>query len=149
MNERRRLKLAARQLMVARIARREAMAALASAVGEELRSAQIATRSRTLASEYGARSGADTGAALRENALFLQSLGEIAARAESAHRDAADQARWQADTLAKTDTRARNLEERRKVAERAVADRKARSDEADTLGLARKLQNPGSTTDAP
>lgn len=143
MRERRRLALASRQLMLAQIARRAAMGALADAVEEEARSAAVSERSRALLSAYGARSAGSDAAALRNHSAFLHALQGIAGQAEKARQDASDQARWQLQTLAAAETRADRLEERRELAQRALRAVLDRREQPLPKGMARKLQSSG------
>lgn len=143
MRERRRLALASRQLMLAQIARRAAMGALADAVEEEARSAAVSERSRALLSAYGARGADGDAASFRNHAAFLHSLQAISQKAEQARQDASDQARWQLQTLAAAETRADRLEERREQAQRALRAVLDRREQPLPKGMARKLQSSG------
>lgn len=141
----RRVQLAARQLTLASIARREAMAALADAVGEEARSSALASRSQELLREYGRKLSGSSGAALRGNASFVGRLQEIASQAEQAHKDAGDQAHWQAQTLAAAESRKTRFEERESSARREIetireAREQAEEGSAPRSGMAHKLQ---------
>ncbi|BDI60111.1 hypothetical protein [Qipengyuania nanhaisediminis] len=124
---RRRESLVGRQLVLARIARREAMAALADAIVKEENSASLAERSAEMIRAYSRRREAQDGEDLRSQSRFLGSLGAIAEDAEAARRDAIDQTRWHVDTLAAAQTRADRLEKRdsqARKARRAEAERK-------------------------
>lgn len=147
MRERRRLALAARQLTLARVARREAIAALGDAINEEQRSTQLAMRSRDLVREYGARGDADSGDALRNQAIFVEALNRLAQHSEAARRDAGEQVAWQAQTLAAADTRASRLAERLEAARQEVEAFKERRANGEAAGLARKLQISAGQTD--
>lgn len=141
MNERRRHDRTSRQLMLAKIARRDAMTALADALIEESRSAALALRSRALMREYEARGGAPIGAVLRENTAFVQSLQGVAKHAEEASKDASDQAQWQVQTLAAAKTRATRLEEQLEAARRDLQRLQVKRDSENAAAMARKLQN--------
>lgn len=144
MNEpksKRRLKLAGRQLVLAKIARREAMAALADAVGEEVRSSDLAQRSRDFVSEYGRRVDSSNGHSLRDQAVFVRRLQEVSDQASQAFKDANDQAQWQAQTLAAAETRAKRFKERMQSAEREMEAIQTKREHASAAGLAHKLQN--------
>ena len=132
--------------MLAKIARREAMAALAVALTEERKSAELAERSRLLLQEYGARGEAATGAVLRNHAAFLHSLQNVAQQADEARKDAGDQARWQVETLAAAETRASRLEEQVETARRELAALESKRDSAAAAYVARKLQSPSDKT---
>lgn len=153
MRERRRLALASRQLMLAQIARRTAMSALADAVEEEARSAAVSERSRALLRAYGARgamgdAGGDAGS-LRNHSAFLHSLQGITRQAEQARQDASDQASWQLQTLAAAETRAGRLEERRELARRELQAVLDRREEPLSKGMAHKLQNTDREAETP
>ncbi len=144
MNEpktKRRLTLVGRQLMLAKIARREAMAALAHAVDEELRSSVLAERSRKFVCDYGLRVDSSSGHSLRDRAGFVRRLQEIADQADEAYKDANDQALWQAQTLAITETRAKRFEERMQAARRELEAIRVKREQVITTGMAHKLQN--------
>lgn len=141
MKEKRRFVLAKRQVMLARMARRTAMSALADALTEEARSAEIAGRSRELLSHHGQRSGADLGQTLIVHAAFTHSLHDIANKAEQSRSDASEQARWQRDALAAAETRLSLSEEKAASALKQVDAAKERRDAAATIGLARNLQS--------
>lgn len=149
MRERRRLALASRQLMLAQIARRAAMGALADAVDEEARSTEVSERSRALLRAYGERNAGVDAGALRNHSAFLHSLQGVAQQAEKARRDASDQASWQLRTLAAAETRADRLEERRERARRALQTVIERREQPLSKGMARKLQNSGQEAETP
>ena len=148
MNEaksKRRLNLAGRQLTLAKIARREAMAALADAVTEEARSTALAARSHDLLSEYSRRLSATTGASLRGNAGFVGRLQEVADKADQASKDASKQAQWQVQALAAAETRKTRFEERMASGQREMESIKEAREHASAAGMAggmaRKLQS--------
>ncbi|KEO89568.1 hypothetical protein EH32_03435 [Erythrobacter litoralis] len=145
MRERRRLALAKRQLLIAQIAQRQAMRGLADALGEETRSRTLVERSRSLLESYSYVSGLASGEALTERGRFLASLSEVSAAAERAEGDAARQAEWQADVLAKADTRMRRFEDRTLEARRALETELNRRAASPPLGMARKLLKKDST----
>lgn len=144
--ERRKLALAQRQLLMARLSEREAMRALAGALGEEDRSAALEERSRELAQDYSVRAYmADTAPLVDEiatNARFTASLNTLAGQAGKARADAADQLRWQSDALGAAKTKVQRLEERERTARVGLQQAKAAREAArDTM--ARKLQGKG------
>jgi hypothetical protein len=149
MAEDRRLKIAKRQLMLAQIARREARFALASALAEEERSGQIEARARDLLREYGNRAlkgdAASQSHTLQANLAFVRSLQTMADNAQSAHKDAADQARWQMQALSMAETRLDTHEARVGEEKRSLADQRKRRELPPELtgsaGMARKLHN--------
>ncbi len=148
MNEqrtKRRMKLASRQLTLAKIARREAMASLADAVAEESRSAALSQRSRDLLKQYAKRSAAQDGQALRSNAGFVARLQEVADQAGKALNDASDQARWQVQTLAKAENRASRFGEQLDSAQRDLEAIKSARVDAQTGQMARKLHSKSET----
>ncbi|MEM7689033.1 MAG: hypothetical protein AAF291_08415 [Pseudomonadota bacterium] len=110
--EKRRVRLARRQMLLADVSQRAAMRGLADALVEENRSAALAERSRALTSAYGGRSQASDGAALSHTARFAGAIAHLATDAEAARDDAQAQARWQAETLGQAQTRARLQSER-------------------------------------
>ncbi len=140
MREARDLALARRQLMLAQVARREAIAALADAVEQEGRSAELAARSAQLVNEYSARPIPHLAQALREQAAFLSSLQTIHEQAGRAHDDARDQSQWQSQALAAAQSRADRMEERTQKAHRALEQAVERRDPPAQGRVARKLQ---------
>ena len=146
MRERRRVALIARQLMLARHARREAMGVLAEALSEERRSADLSARSVALASEYGAVRRVETAIDLQTNTSFAASLAQLAQQAEQARQDASDQVRWQAQALARAEHRKSALEERAKDAWRALEAVDERREQDAALAVARKLQSSSHDT---
>lgn len=150
MRERRRLRLAARQLQLARQARLEAMGALANALSEEDRSTSLARRSQILASEYAAKDGADTAHDLRQQIAFVQSLTALAQQSDAARRDAQDQAAWHAQTLAQAEQRAKGMEKHVSAARKDVATLIERREHSEPSAVARKLQrSAGHSTTSP
>lgn len=143
MKEKRRLILAKRQVMLARMARRTAIGALAEALTEEARSAEIADRSRELLANHGQRSGADLGQTLIVHAAFAHSLHDIANKAEQSRSDASEQARWQRDALAAAETRLSLSEDKAASAAKQVDAARERRESASTGGLARNLHRFG------
>jgi len=144
--ERRKLALAQRQLLMARLSEREAMRALAGALGEEDRSAALEERSRDLAQDYSVRAFmADTAPLADEiatNARFTASLSTLAGQAGKARADAADQVRWQSDALGAAKTKVQRLEERERTARVGFQQAKA-AREAVRDTMARKLHSKG------
>lgn len=151
--QQRRLRFAKRQLALAQISRREAMAALADAVSEEARSTMLAERSADLLQDYSGRSSSDdgstiTGHHLRDNAAFVRRLADIADQASKATKDARDQAAWQAQSLAQAETKATRLQEKVSAAQKAIEDAQLIRSQTEMSGLARKLQRPSQASDA-
>lgn len=146
MNERRLHSRFERQLTLAKIARRDAMAALADALAEERKSAALAERSRALMREYEARGELPSGSALREHAAFVQSLQGVALQADEASKDAGDQAHWQVQTLAAAETRATRLESRLEAARRELTALQTRREGEASAAMARKLQTSSTKT---
>lgn len=144
--EQRQLRLARRQAMLAMLGEREAMRSLASAIAEETRSAALKARSAELVRTYTQRligSNPPTNAGdLAGLNQFAQALGELASDAQKAHADVLDQARWQADALARARSRARRLSERADQAQARI-DAAQLSREATAEGLARELHKHG------
>lgn len=140
MREARRVALIARQELIAGVARKQALRALAEALETEARSHALAARARMLVGVSAPVAGDTTGAGLTARAAFTASLGQLAANAGEAAEDAARQSSWAADTLAKAETRARLIAERAQEARAALAAAKARAEQArEAAGLARKL----------
>lgn len=127
--------------MLARIARREAMAALAEAIAEEERTTALAQRCRALLSEYRSLPPAEDAEALRERTAFTASLQGVAKEADQAQLDASDQAVWQAGTLVAAETRAARIEERREAAKRTLEAALERREQSHGQGVAHKLQS--------
>lgn len=109
MNEKRRLKIAKRQLALAQIGRREARYSLAKAIAEEERSAQIHVRAQKLLDAYAKRAVdpevTSQSGALQANLAFVRSLQTMAEGAGEAYKDARDQAEYQIAALAAAETR--------------------------------------------
>ncbi|MHA7820962.1 MAG: hypothetical protein ACX930_15045 [Erythrobacter sp.] len=126
--------------MLAQIARREAMTALAEAIEEEDRTNALAKHCHTLMCEYGSRQPAEDAEALRDRTAFTASLQGVAKQAEQAQLDASDQTVWQADTLAAAETRAARIEERREAAKRTLEAVLERREQSHGQGVAHKLQ---------
>ena len=110
--ERRRLRLAKRQALLAEVSQRAAMRGLADALVQESRSAALAQRSRTLTRTYGGLAQAQDGASLHQSVPFAGALSSLATDAEAASADAAQQAEWQAQALGQAQSRARRQSEK-------------------------------------
>lgn len=150
MRERRRLRLAARQLQLARLARLEAMGALASALSEEDRSAFLARRSHMLADEYAAKAGGKSAHDLRQQNAFVQSLMTLAQQSDAARRDAQDQTVWHAQTLAQAKQREKGMEKHVSATRKDIATLMDRHEQEEQSAMARKLQRPaGHSTPSP
>jgi hypothetical protein len=141
MREARRLALLRRQSLIAEVARKQAMRALAEALEAEARSSALAARSLRLVAASAPGEGPTTGAALAARARFTGSLARLAAEAGEAARDAARQRDWQAETLTRAETRARRLAEMAGEARIALAAATDRREAARAVPLARKLQS--------
>lgn len=131
--------------MLAKIARSEAMAGLASAVREEAKCEELGRRTHSMAQQYEAHRDHTDGSSLCAHAQFAGSLRQVASQAEAARLDARDQASWQAETLAACETRAKRLSERLNGAERALEQARERRELGNPSTMARKLQSPGRT----
>lgn len=140
MREARRLALIERQVLMAKVARRQALRGLADALAAEERSALLAARSRQLATASAPQPGATSGAALAARAGFAAGLTQLAVTAAEAAGDAARQSAWASETLAAAETRAKRLAEREVEARAALDAVKAKREAAHALPLARKLQ---------
>lgn len=139
MRERRRLALANRQAMIARLGQRQAMRSLAEALGEEQRSHNLAERSRVLVAVSGVKPGEVAADTLAARTAFTAGLAGIAANAAGVADDAARQAAWQAEALAQAENRLKRLEERESAARQALDKALANREGTDIPGLARKL----------
>lgn len=135
------LQRAERQLMLARIARRDAMGSLAQSLAEEQRSASLADRSRMLAKGYATREGLDTGDALTQHKRFAGELAGLARQADQACSDASRQTEWQVDVLAKAEQRIERLGERAKLARLEHRHTQERLEREEQAAMAHKLQN--------
>ncbi|MEL7198188.1 MAG: hypothetical protein AAGL10_07715 [Pseudomonadota bacterium] len=144
MNDRRDLKRTERQLLLARIARRDAMSELAASLAEEQRSASLAKRSRELAKEYAERSDLDTGEALARQGRFAAELTGLARQADRTRGDASRQAEWQINTLAKAEQRIARLDERAKLARLQHKHTQERLEQEEKAAMARSLQKTSS-----
>lgn len=154
--EKRAVRVARRQALLAEVSQSAAMRALADALAEEKRSAALAQRSRTLTSAYGGRSQAGDGATLAQTARFAGALAKLAADAEAARADALAQSQWQSEALGQAQTRARRQSERlesARVAFQSAQDRRENdpsmtapsksSAKSSGKGLARLVQSKG------
>jgi hypothetical protein len=145
MREARRLALIERQRLIAEVARKQALRALAEALETEARHTAIAARTRALVSASAPGEGPTTGAALAGWAGFTAGLARIAVQADEAAQDAARQRVWQADSLVAAETRAKRLAEREAEARGALDALRERREAARSVPLARKLQSRGDT----
>jgi hypothetical protein len=142
MREARRLALIERQTLIADVARKQALRGLAEALEAEARSHALADKSKALVAISAPMPGTTTGAALTGRAAFTASLTQLAATAGNAAHDAARQSVWQAETLAKAESRTKRLAEREAEARAALDATKARrAAEHEASALARKLQS--------
>lgn len=142
MPERRKLKIAERQIMLARIARRETMSALAGAIDSENKSAALADRSRQLLHSYGAREDVCDGQGLREIVTITGGLAKLAGDADVARGDARNRAAQQADALAAAENRLKRLEQRAHRTRRAMMEVKAARQQDPAPQMAQKLLKP-------
>lgn len=140
MREARRVALLRRQCLIAEVARKQALRALAEALEAEARGQALAARSLRLVAATAAREGPTGGAALAQRAAFTAALAQLAANAGDAARDASRQREWQVDALARTETRAKRLAEMSAEARKVLATAQERRAAAREMPLARKLQ---------
>ena len=145
MREARRLALLRRQSLIAEVARKQALRALAEALEAEARGAALAERSLRLVAESAPRAGATSGGALGQRAGFTAGLAQLAANASDSARDAARQREWQVENLARAETRAKRLAELNAEARAALSAALDRREAARTVPMARKLHRPGQT----
>ena len=110
--EKRRVRLARRQAMLAEARQRAAMRGLADALAEENRSDGLARRSRALVANYSGRAQLADGEALHQAVAFTGGLASLARDANAAQEDAGRQAQWQAQALGEAQTRAKRQSER-------------------------------------
>lgn len=149
-SEKRRLRLAQRQALLAQVSQRAAMRSVADALSEETRSATLAERSRELVRVYGGRSQAADGAGLAQTGSFAVALGALAQDAEKGRADASEQTAWQMEALGKAQDRARRQSDRLESAKaqyRAARERRlaANAPPPAKAGLARKVHRPDET----
>ena len=140
--EQRRLALVRLQAMMASLARRDAMRALAEAIDEERRRSALAERSAALLASSGTRLGVALADELARRSCFVRGVARIADDAAAAHSDARRQTAWQADNLAAAEARARRLSELESEAAAALAAACERRAAPLTGALARKLHRP-------
>jgi hypothetical protein len=145
MRERQRVRLAERQILLARVARREAMSALAGTIAEEARSAALAQRSRALIDSYAARAETVQSDDLRERITMAGALARLAADAERARAEAERRAGNEADTLADSENRLKRLEEHAHKARRTLAGIEQARELYAAQQVAQKLLRPGQT----
>lgn len=142
MREKRRLALIQRQALMARVARQQALRAMAEALESEERSRALAGRSRMLVAASAPQPGAMLAEAFAARAGFAASLAQLAATANDAASDAARQTEWQAETLGRAETRAKRLAEREGEARAALEAAQERREQSHAAAmLARKLQS--------
>ncbi|QFT76709.1 hypothetical protein [Erythrobacter sp. THAF29] len=139
MRERRRLALVKRQKVLANVARREAMGALAGAIGVEARSAALAEKSKALSRQYRADPGQSEGDEVRALAKFAGALADIAKEADCARVDAGRQAEMRQQALAAAETRIKRLDAREKAARAELEKAIERRAQAANAEMARKL----------
>ena len=136
--EKRRVRLAKRQALLAEVSQRAAMRGLADALAEEARSASLAERSRALVAGYGGRAASSDGDAVQHAVAFTGALAAIAKDADAARADAMQQSAWQAQELGQAQTRARRQSERLNEALAAYKEaRDARESDPSTILPAR------------
>lgn len=145
LEQKRRLALVRLQAMMAGMARREAMRALADAVDEERRRSALAERSSGLLATAGARGGSSSGADLVQRLRFGGVLARVAGDAAAARGDAQRQAAWQADLLAAAEARARRISELESAAASAFSAARDRAEQQIGGAMARKLQGGSQT----
>ena len=141
MREARRVALLKRQSLIAEVAKKQALRALAESLEAEARGAALAARSLRLVAASAARAGPTTGAALGQRAAFTAGLAQLAANAGDAARDAALQRQWQTESLTRAETRAKRLAEMSADARTALAAAQERREAARAMPLARKLHS--------
>lgn len=140
MREARRLALLQRQILIAEVARKQALRGLAEALEAEARGAALAERSARLVVSSAPGAGLTTGAALGQRAGFTAGLAQLAVNAADAARDAARQRAWQAESLTRAETRAKRLAEMGAEARAALTAARDRREAAREVPMARKLQ---------
>ncbi|ODT00015.1 MAG: hypothetical protein ABS49_06765 [Erythrobacter sp. SCN 62-14] len=145
LEDKRRLALVRLQAMIAGMARREAMRALAEALDEERRRSALAQRSAGLLAAASAQAGTTSGAALAARLRFGSGVARLAQDAAAARSDALRQAVWQADQLAVAEARERRLGELERAARSALDAARERSAAMLAGAMARKLQSPPQT----
>lgn len=145
MRERRKLALAKHQLLIAKIAKREAMSALARSLDEEQTSAQLADKSRELAKGYQAEIRDADIEDFAARSKFASHLTDLVRDAGRARADAQEQAQYHREALRQSEAREDHLKEFAQVAKRDLDRRlEARASTGDRK-LARRLLNEGGT----
>lgn len=104
--------LIARQVMLARASRREALGALADANGEEAHTSRLATRTRALAKEYRRHDDLPDGQALSAKVSFAAALNTMARDAERAGEAAKQQVDRRSEVFARVQDREKRLSEK-------------------------------------
>jgi hypothetical protein len=127
-------------MLIAEVARKQALRALAEALEAEARSGALAVRSLRLVAATAPEVSLTSGEAFAARAGFTAGLAQLSAQAEAAARDAALQRAWQAEALARAETRAKRVTEMAAEARTALAAARSRREVARDLPLARKLQ---------
>lgn len=139
MREQRRARLAERQILLARIDRRDAMGALAGAIDEETKSAALAERSRLLIAGYGNMQSPADGQSLRDIKAMTAGLAQLEGEADKARDMAVDLIGEHSSRLAMTETRLKLLEQHARNARRAVSVNKQTKELSEYERVARKL----------
>ncbi len=146
MRERRKLALAKHQLLIAKIARREALSALAKSLDEEHKSAQLADKSRSLARGYRVDMREGDAQMLAVRAHFASSLTDLAKDADRARGDAEEQAQFHREALSQTEAREDRLKDFANAAERDLDRRLEARDRTVEGKLARRLLSDGESS---
>lgn len=126
--------------MLSRIARREALTALAEALAEEARSKELSRRSRKLADGYMQLDQVSSGSALSHQVLFAGELAKLASSAEDARGDAARQAAWQSEALSVAEQRFERLSHRSSELKSEIEAAQTRQEQTEEAAMARTLQ---------
>lgn len=112
MRERRRLELTHKQLLLAGIARREALGTMAEALRDEGQSAALAERTRMIADDYADKTAIPDGSSLTMISRFTGALQAIATDAERAGDAARERAKMQSGVVSASQERLRKLQDR-------------------------------------
>ena len=145
MRERRKLALAQRQLLIAKIARRDALSALAQSLDEEEKSAQLAVKSRLLANGYRLEPCETNAQMIAVRTTFANRLADLAKDADRARADAGEQAQFHREALNQSEAREDCLKDFAKAAKQELDRRLEARDRTVEGRLARGLREGGGT----
>lgn len=130
-----------RQLRVASVRRREAIAVLAEQIGQEKRSVDLVARSRALAAGNAGLRGAAIGSDVIQSSVFSGALATIACDAQKAVDAARERRESAAEELAARERRFDRIEDLAGVQKRKADNTRRLRETTQTTDLARGLHS--------